>query len=91
MTYSSIRNLATDGTLMGRITACAATEGIETPDSWVAARMWKFASQPGWGDKWQYAVDNATANTNPDIGARDDVISDPDILAAVQALNTEVV
>lgn len=88
MSYASIRDLATDGSLMGRITAAAASEGIDNPESWVAQRMWKFAAQPTWGDKWQYAKDTATPNVNPDSGARTDVISDGDILAAVQALNT---
>lgn len=88
MTYSSIRAIATDGSLMGRITAAAAVEGIDNPDSWVAARMWKFAAQPGWGDKWDYANGTYQVNANPDVGARDDVISDTDILAAVQALKT---
>lgn len=89
MSYSSIRDIATDGSLMGRITAAAASEGIENPDSWVAARMWKFAAQPTWGDKWSYASDSWQVNANPDYGIRTDVISDGDILAAVQALNTE--
>ena len=89
MSYSSIQALATDGSLMGRINAAAATQGLENPDSWVAQRMWKFASQPTWGDKWAYAVDNATVNVNPDTGIRTDVISDGDILAAVQAIIAE--
>lgn len=89
MSYSSIRDIATDGSLMGRITAAAASEGLENPDSWAASRMWKFASQPGWGDKWAYAKDNETVNVNPDSGARTDVISDADILTAVQAIVAE--
>lgn len=91
MSYSSIQAIATDGSLMGRITAAAASEGLETPDSWAASRMWKFASQPGWGDKWSYAVDTYQVNANPDTGIRTDVISDADILAAVQAIVAEEV
>lgn len=87
MSYSSIRAIATDGSLMGRITAAAAMEGIPNPDSWVAQRMWQFAAQPGWGDKWQYAVETYNPDANPDHGARPGVISDADILTAVQALN----
>ncbi|MFC6156142.1 hypothetical protein [Kribbella jiaozuonensis] len=87
MSYSSIRDIATDGSLMGRITAAAASESIDNPESWVASRMWQFAAQPGWGDKWAYAKDNWQVNANPDFGIRTDVISDADILSAVQALN----
>lgn len=89
MSYTSIQDMAQNGPLRGRIAAAAAAEGIDDPDTWTADRMWKFASQPGWGDKWAYAVDNYQINSNPDFGVRTDVISDGDILTAVQALNTE--
>lgn len=89
MSYTSIRDIATDGSLMSRITAAAAIEGIDNPESWVNSRMWQFAAQPSWGDKWAYAQDTYQVNANPDLGARDDVISDADILAAVQALKSE--
>lgn len=88
MSYASIRDIATDGSLLGRITAAAAVEEIEEPEAWVAARMWQFAAQPTWGDKWAFAVDNWQVNANPDVGARTDVIGDADILAAVQALHS---
>lgn len=53
--------------------------------------MWKFATQEGWAEAWAYAYDNMNENQNPDIGYRTDVISDAQILAAVQSLNPAVV
>lgn len=86
VSYQSIVELSRSTTLQMRIAACAAMEDIEEPQVWAAQRMWKFAAQPGWADAWAYAKDNYTADQNPDIGARPDVISDPMILASVQAL-----
>lgn len=84
--YSGIVEIATNPTLVGRITAAAAAEGIDNPTAWAAGHMWEIAAQPGWSDDWDYAKDNATVNTNPDLGARNDVVSDAKILAAVQTL-----
>lgn len=86
MSYTSIIEIHQSGSLMSRITACAAMEGIENPQDWVMARMWMFAAQPGWAEDWDYARDTYTLEKNPDTGVRPDVISDTDILAAVQAL-----
>jgi hypothetical protein len=41
----------------------------------------------GWDAKWQYAVDNLTINMQPDLGLRDDVLSDSDIQSAITAVN----
>ena len=86
MSYSAIVDIANSHTLMQRIIAAAASEGIAGPDSWVMANRWKLAATPGWAADWDYAKDTATANTNPDVGARTDVIDDAKILAAVQAI-----
>jgi hypothetical protein len=90
MSYQTVIEIVNSGSLMYRIAACAAGEGIADPQTWVSARKWEFASQPGWDDDWAYAKDTATINQNPDIGARDDVINDAKILTAVQALNKPV-
>lgn len=87
MTYQSIVEMSRSNTLMMRIAACAAMEDIEDPQVWAAQRMWKFASQPGWSDAWDYAKDNYAPDKNPDTGSRPDVIGDAMILASVQALN----
>lgn len=85
--YAGMVQIATSPTLTLRVTAAAAAEGIENPTAWAVGHMWDIAAQPGWSDDWDYAVDNATVNANPDVGARTDVISDQKILAAVQALS----
>jgi hypothetical protein len=87
MSYQTVTEIVNSSSLMSRIAACAASEGIPDPQTWVAMRKWEFASQPGWDDDWSYAEDTATVNQNPDTGARDDVINDGKILTAVQALN----
>jgi hypothetical protein len=88
MSYNSIVEIAQSESLRGRITAAAAAEGIDYPEQWASTAMWKLAASPGWADKWDSANDSYTVNANPDTGARTDVISDGDILSAVQALPT---
>jgi len=88
MSYSAIVDIANSHTLMQRIVAAAAQEGIDNPEAWVSTNRWKLAATPNWAADWAYAKDTATANVNPDTGARVDVIDDAKILSAVQALNT---
>ena len=86
MSYTDVIQMAQSSSLLARAVACAASEGIADPSSWVAERTWKLASTPGWAAKWAYAKDTETPNVNPDTGARNDVINDNDLLAAIQAL-----
>jgi len=87
MSYSTMVDIANSSSLMHRVAACAAEEGVDTdPVAWAQARSWQLAAQPGWADAWAYAVDNATDDVNPDVGMRSAVINDNMILAAVQAL-----
>lgn len=86
MAYKSIIEMAQSQSLRMRIVACAAREGIDSPETWVTSRMWQLAATVGWDDDWQYAKATANANVNPDTGARDDVINDADILSRVQEI-----
>jgi hypothetical protein len=86
MSYSSIVEMANSESLRGRITAAAAGAGVTNPEQWLYSVIWKLAASPGWADQWAYAKDTYQVNANPDLGARTDVISDGDILAAVTAL-----
>lgn len=93
MTYLTMTDIANSHTLQQRIQACAAQEAaaadVYLPGgtaTWTLNNMLTLAATPGWDDKWAYAKDTATVNVNPDTGARDDVISDADIVAAVQPL-----
>jgi len=85
MSYNSIAEMAASTSLTNRIAAAAAKEGINNPSGWAGDHMWQIVSSPNWDVQWDYAKDNATVNVNPDTGARQDVINDNDILAAVQA------
>lgn len=87
MSYTAIAEMAISKSLRSRVAAAAASEGIAEPMTWANDHMWQLVASPGWGDKWSYASDNWQVNVNPDFGARTDVMSDADILAAVQALN----
>lgn len=87
MSYRSIVEMASSQSLIARIAACAAQEGVETnPLTWAQDNIWKVAASPGWADQWSYAVDTATVNVNPDTGARNDVITDGNILSVVQPM-----
>lgn len=85
MSYKDVLEMAESYSLMRRVAACAAQEGIANPLQWAADSMWTLAATPGWAADWAYAVDTATVNQNPDVGQRDDVIDDAQILSAVQA------
>lgn len=87
MSYASIVEMANSGSLIGRITAAVAGEGIDNPEQWTRSNLWKLVASPGWADDWDYAkgASGNNPNVNPDLGVRTDVISDAKILAAVQA------
>lgn len=93
MSYLTVMDIANSFTLQQRVQACAAQEAaaaaVTLPGgvtAWVLSNMLTLAASGDWDDKWAYAQDTATVNVNPDTGARTDVISDGDILAAVQPL-----
>lgn len=85
MSYAAVVQLARSSSLLDRVAAAAAKEGQDSPQSWALERAWRFAAEPGWAEAWAYAKDTQSVNVNPDTGAREDVISDAMILAAVQA------
>lgn len=82
MTYNSISDISEDTALRKRITACAATEGLQGPWGFVDQYIWAFATQPGWGD----AYASAQAGGMLDPGRNESVITDSQILSAVQAV-----
>lgn len=92
MSYMSIIEAAESSSLARRVQAAAAQEAaasdvsIPSIGQWVADQMLNLVATSGWGDKWQYAKDTYRPDFNPDTGARPDVISDADILTAVQPL-----
>lgn len=84
MAYSDVALLAQDIDFTLRTTACVAIEP-DTPDdpqTWAIDHMWDMAAQPGFGEAYGFAV----ANELPRPGNDASVISDAQILAAVQAI-----
>jgi hypothetical protein len=86
MSYSSIVEMANSESLRSRITAAAAAQEVPNPDQWIYGVAWQVAASPGWDTKWDSAKSSYNINENPDVGARTDVISDADILAAITAI-----
>jgi hypothetical protein len=82
MAYYDIALLSSDSDFLNRCTACASTESIPEPKSWVIENQWNLASTPSFGDKYAYAI----ASEVPNPGRDESVISDGEILSAVQSL-----
>lgn len=89
MTYNTIVTIATSETLLNRVAAAAAAEGEPGPHDWAYTHQWVLAAQPGWDTAWESAQSTMTVNDNPDLGERDDVITDGMILASVQSIIAE--
>lgn len=82
MSFDSVADVADSASLARRITACAAQEGEQAPETWTYTNRWGYAAAPGWGD----AFASAQAGGNPDPGADEAVITDGMILTQVQAM-----
>lgn len=86
MSYSSMNDMRMSASLTNRIIACVASLGDTQPEGWAYQYMWHFSTIPAWAEAWQLAKDGQTSDYNPDIGARESVITDEMILSAVQEL-----
>lgn len=92
MSYTTIINIAESPSLQRRVQAAVAKEAAAAEVSipylatWVADRMLHIAATSGWDQKWEYYEASYTPIYNPDVGARPDVVTDEDILAAIQPL-----
>lgn len=84
MAYSDIAMLSADNDFIQRTRACAATESIDDPVQWTNDHQWDMAAIPGFGDKYASGIANGIERPGNDPS----VITDGDILAAVQVLNT---
>lgn len=83
-TYWDVSLVSADVDLQTRVAACAAVEGItDDPPQWSYDHRWQMAAQPGWAD----AYASALAGGVPDPGRDPAVITDPQILSAVQAVS----
>jgi hypothetical protein len=84
MAYYDVAQMASSGSLGGRITACVAIEGESNPNAWATQNIWLIVSAPGWGDAWAYAINSG--KTPDEAGADPGVITDGQILGQVQAV-----
>lgn len=87
MGYYEIATLKDDRDFFIRTAAAVATEtlggnGEPNPDTWASQHAWEMAAQPGFGDAYAYAL----ANGNPAPGKDTAVITDGQILSAVQVI-----
>ena len=87
MSYSSQAQLSNDSDFLARISAAAAVEVPKThqPQQWAVEHIWWVAASPGFADKYESAL----AGEVPRPGNDPAVISDAEILSAVQALIEE--
>lgn len=83
MAYSDVALLSNDGDFINRCAACYSTETLTNGYQWAYDNNWVLAATPSFGDKYASAL----AAGVPRPGNDQAVISDGDILAAVQALN----
>jgi hypothetical protein len=81
VSYWDIAEMAQNLDLQARIFAAGAQEQVA-----VAGNMLRICSAPGWADEWASAVAGGVERPGKDAA----VISDSEILAAVQALATEL-
>lgn len=82
--------LSSDYDFMQRIAACAQSEGLVQSGSgkateWASAHQWEIAAAPGFADAYASAIQSGVPNPGRDPS----VISDAQILSAVQALPAE--
>lgn len=89
MAYYDVALLADDPDFSRRSAAAYSTElaaadilpvGNDDPMAWASTYSWALASAPGFADAYAYAL----ANSNPAPGRDPTVITDGQILAAVQ-------
>jgi hypothetical protein len=84
--YSSIALLQSDTYFLRRCAGCVASEAVAVGDpwQWTVDNSWELAASPGFGEAYQYALDTGVQNPGND----ETVITDAQILSAVQALET---
>ena len=84
MAYSDVALLSADNDFIARTRAAVAQEGEADPVQWSNDHQWQMAGMPGFGDAYSSALVSGVVRPGNDQG----VISDPQILAAVQSLRT---
>lgn len=86
MAYSDVALLSQDFDFYQRVNACVATESQAEPTLWTQQNIWLMAASPGFGEAYASALASAVDRPGNDPA----VISDDQILSAVQGLLTSV-
>jgi hypothetical protein len=84
MSYNAQAQLSVDPDFLNRVAACAAVE-VDTdmqPTAWAYENVWRISAAPGFADKYASALAGEVEHP----GADESVISDGEILSAVQAV-----
>lgn len=63
-----------------------AADGADQPTALADLHMWRLAASPGWGEAYDYAMQTRLLSNPVPVGADPAVITDAQILAAVQAI-----
>lgn len=83
MAYFDVFSLTVDNDFFNRVSASYVIEsGAPNPNPWIADHIWQVSASPGFGDKYASALANGIARPGKD----QSVISDLEILSAVQAV-----
>lgn len=87
MSYTAQAQLSNDSDFIARVAACAAVEveHIYQPMQWAHDHVWWISAAPGFADAYEYALLNGNENPGQDPA----VITDAQILSAVQAVRDE--
>lgn len=85
MGYYEQSLLSQDADFAARCTACAASEGADDPAAWQWEHRYDIAAAPGFADAYSSAIAGGVEFPGRDPA----VISDEQILAAVQAIGVE--
>lgn len=87
MSYSSQAQLSNDSDFIQRTAAAAAVEVPKThqPQQWAVDHIWWMAASPGFADAYESALAGSVDRPGNDPA----VISDAQILSAIQALLAE--
>lgn len=88
MSYNTVVEMANSQSLISRVAVCAAELGNTTPRPWAGANILQLVAMagPNLQSVWDTAV--ADKNGNPDVGYRDDVVTDAMILQVVTPYKT---
>jgi hypothetical protein len=85
MGYWEQSQLAIDADFAARVIACSSTEGFDDPEGWAWRHRYDLAASPGFADAYSSAIAGDVANPGRDPA----VISDAQILSAVQAIGPD--